>query len=89
MKKLHKAGLVHADLSQFNILNYNENPIFIDMSQATTLKNTQAKEFLERDVRNISNFFNKIGLKTDKSKIKKQIAKIYILQKLKLFFKFQ
>jgi len=73
MKKLHKAGLVHADLSQFNILNYHENPVFIDMSQATTFENPQAKEFLERDIKNITNFFNKIGLKTDKSKIKKQI----------------
>ncbi len=75
MKKLHNAGLVHADLSHFNILNYKDNPVFIDMSQTTTLKNQQAQEYLERDVKNICNFFNKIGLKTDKEKIKKQIAK--------------
>ena len=43
MKKLHKAGLVHADLSAFNILNYNERPVFIDFSQCTTLKSSMAK----------------------------------------------
>lgn len=76
MRKLHKAGLVHADLSQFNILNHHENPVFIDMSQATTLENPRADEFLDRDIRNISNFFSKIGLKTEPEKIKKQIEKI-------------
>ena len=73
MKKLHKAGLVHADLSAFNILNYNEKPVFIDFPQCTTFDSSRANEFFERDVRNICNFFRKIGLKVDESKIKKQI----------------
>src|SRR3989344_5169935 len=29
MKKLYHAGLIHGDLSSFNILNYNEEPYFI------------------------------------------------------------
>ena len=76
IRKLYKAGLVHADLSAFNILNFNETPVFIDMSQATTLKHPRAEEFLERDVKNIVQFFNKIGLKVNGNstlrKIKKQ-----------------
>src|SRR3989338_5929581 len=74
MKKLHKAGLVHADLSAFNILNYNEMPVFIDFSQCTTLESSRANEYLERDIRNICNFFKKIGLKADESKVKKEIT---------------
>ena len=74
MRKLHKAGFVHADLSAFNILNYNENPVFIDFSQCTTLDSSRANEYLERDIRNISNFFRKIGIKPDEAKIKKQIT---------------
>src|SRR3989338_6914800 len=34
MKKLYKMGLVHGDLSSFNILNYQEKPYLIDFSQA-------------------------------------------------------
>lgn len=73
MKRLHKAGLVHSDLSAFNILNYNEKPVFIDFSQCTTLDSSRANEFLERDIRNICNFFRKIGLKVDELKVKKEI----------------
>lgn len=75
MKKLYKAGMVHSDLSAFNILNYNEMPVFIDFSQCTTLDSSRSKEYLERDVRNICTFFNKIGLKTDEAKVKEEILK--------------
>ena len=74
MKKLQKAGLVHADLSAFNILNYNEKPVFIDFSQCTTLESSMAKEYLNRDIRNICNFFRKIGLNANEKKVKKQIV---------------
>jgi len=73
MRKMYKSGLVHADLSAFNILNFNETPVFIDMSQTTILRHPRAEEFLERDVKNISNFFNKIGLKVDEKSIIKKI----------------
>lgn len=75
IKKLYKAKLVHADLSAFNILNLNEKPVFIDFSQTTTLEHPRAMEFLERDVKNIYNFFNKHGLKTEIEKTIKLIKK--------------
>lgn len=71
----HKAGIVHGDLSHFNILNYRETPVFIDFSQATTTKAVNAMELLERDVKNICNFFRKIGLKVDNEEIKDRILK--------------
>ncbi len=74
MKKLHKAGLVHSDLSAFNILNCKESPVFIDFSQCTTLDSSRANEYFERDVRNVCSFFRKIGLSADESKVKKQIT---------------
>jgi RIO kinase 1 len=74
MRKLYKkAGIVHADLSSFNILNHKEKPVFIDFSQATTVKNPNYEEYLDRDVRNIVNFFKKAGVKAEKSKIKEKI----------------
>jgi len=73
IKKLYKSGLVHADLSAFNILNFNEIPVFIDMSQATLLRHPRAEEYLERDVKNICSFFKKIGLKVSEESAMKKI----------------
>jgi RIO kinase 1 len=75
MRKLYKAGLVHADLSAFNILNFNDTPVFIDMSQATVTGHPRAEEFLLRDVKNICAHFNKIGLKVDEKSTLKKIKK--------------
>ncbi|MBU0471782.1 MAG: serine protein kinase RIO [Nanoarchaeota archaeon] len=75
MRKLYKAGIVHADLSAFNILNFDETPVFIDMSQATTLRHPRAEEYLQRDVKNICSFFNKIGLKTYERSMMRKIKK--------------
>ena len=63
VKSLWKQGLVHGDLSAFNILNNSEKPIFIDFSQATVTQSFDAKELLLRDLKNIKQFFAK--LKTD------------------------
>ncbi|MBW2974804.1 serine protein kinase RIO [Candidatus Woesearchaeota archaeon] len=73
IKKLYHAGLVHADLSPFNILNHEQEPVFIDFSQATTLDNSRSDEFLRRDVRNIAVFFRKLGLSLDEEKALKKI----------------
>ena len=75
MKKLQKAGLVHADLSAFNILNLDESPVFIDFSQCSTIESSRANEYLERDVRNVCNFFRKNGLILDDLKMKEEIIK--------------
>ncbi len=73
MKKLHKAGIVHADLSEYNILNWNDRPYLIDFSQGTSTKSLNADELLDRDIRNISKFFNKIGVKTSEEELKKKV----------------
>ena len=74
MKKLYKANLVHGDLSQFNILNYHDEPVFIDFSQAIEMNTIFSDEMLERDIRNIANFFNKSGIKTTEEYIRKKIT---------------
>ena len=43
LKKLRKAGLVHGDISAFNILNKENVPVFIDFSQATTATITKQR----------------------------------------------
>ncbi|MFH0870173.1 MAG: serine protein kinase RIO [archaeon] len=65
IKALYGIGLVHADLSEFNILNFEEEPVFIDFSQSTMLEHPQAIEFLKRDITNVCKYFRKQGLKAD------------------------
>ena len=73
MKIFHDNKLVHSDLSDFNILNYNENPVFIDVSQTMPLENLQAREFEIRDIKNVCNFFKKYGLELDQEEIEAKI----------------
>ncbi len=51
-----KAELIHADLSEFNIL-YGDQPYLIDMGQSVTRDHPRALPFLMRDIRNINRFF--------------------------------
>ena len=53
-----EARLVHADLSEYNIL-YHEKPYLIDMGQAVTLDHPQARAFLTRDIRNLNRYFSR------------------------------
>jgi RIO kinase 1 len=49
--------LVHADLSEYNIL-YHENKLFmIDVSQSVEHDHPRSLEFLRMDVKNVSDFF--------------------------------
>ncbi|AKG91793.1 Serine/threonine protein kinase involved in cell cycle control [Geoglobus ahangari] len=58
-----KAELVHADLSEYNIVLKNDEPYFIDMGQSVLADHPLASEYLERDVRNLLRFFSKYGVK--------------------------
>jgi RIO kinase 1 len=69
MKKLYHAGLIHGDLSAFNILNHNEKPVLIDFSQSTVVKTPNSQELLERDIKNILQFFRKLGVKREAEEI--------------------
>ncbi|RLE47792.1 MAG: serine protein kinase RIO [Candidatus Methanomethylicota archaeon] len=57
-----KAKLVHADLSEYNIMVWNDRPVFIDIGQGVLLDHPMAEEFLVRDLENLLNFFIKVGL---------------------------
>lgn len=74
MKRLHEAGLVHGDLSQFNILNLNETPVFIDFSQVTSFENPLAKTYLDRDIKNITNFFKKLKVDITEKELRKKTS---------------
>ena len=70
---MFKAGLIHSDLSAFNVLIWKK-PYLIDFSQAVPLEHVLAKEFLKRDIRNINLYFKKIGIKVkDEEEILKKL----------------
>jgi RIO kinase 1 len=52
------AGLVHGDLSEFNVLVNNSGPVIIDLPQAVNAaNNNNARMMLERDVNNMRTYF--------------------------------
>ena len=57
-----KARLVHADFSEYNIFKTENGLIVFDLGSAVDIRHKNAKEFLERDIKNISRFFVKRGL---------------------------
>jgi RIO kinase 1 len=73
VERYYLAGFVHGDLSKFNILNDDERPVLIDFSQSTTTVNQNAEEYLRRDVKNICDYFQKIGAECDPDMIVKSI----------------
>lgn len=56
--------LVHADLSEFNLLFHNESIVIIDVSQSVEQDHPRAFEFLRKDCTNISDYFRKRGVST-------------------------
>lgn len=74
IKRLYnKAGLIHADLSEYNILMTKDEPIMIDFAQAVVRDHPRGEEFLRRDVSNITRFFQKY-FKIDEEKVFSEIC---------------
>ena len=59
VKRLYAHELVHADLSEYNILMSGRTPYFIDFGQAVLLEHPQAIDFLRRDIHNVLSYFSK------------------------------
>ena len=54
--------LIHADLSEYNMLWHQGKVHFIDVGQSVEPSHPHGLEFLLRDCRNVSNFFSRSGV---------------------------
>ncbi len=72
-KMFYKEEIIHADLSEYNILNLNNEPVIIDVGQAVLRSHPKAREFFEKDLKNVSAYFSKNGLRISAEQIKKDI----------------
>lgn len=59
-----KCRLVHADLSEYNVLYHKEKLWIIDVSQSVEHDHPRSLEFLRMDVKNVSEFFRRKGVDT-------------------------
>jgi RIO kinase 1 len=72
------AGVVHADLSEFNVLVGSTGPVIIDLPQAVDAAgNNHAKSMLERDVLNLTNFFGRYAPELLATEYGKEIWSLY------------
>ncbi len=72
-KLIYKAKLIHADLSEYNLIFCNRKLYLIDFGQTGSVKLPNAKEFVNRDIKNIVKFLGKSGLEITVEKTKKDI----------------
>lgn len=56
--------LVHADLSEYNILYHKERLYIIDVSQSVEHDHPRSLEFLRMDIKNVSDFFRRKNVMT-------------------------
>lgn len=78
------AGMVHGDLSEFNILLAADGPVIIDLPQAVdAVNNNHAARLFERDVENLADYFGRFAPELLDTKYGKEIWKLYANGELK------
>ncbi len=72
------AGIVHGDLSEFNILVGSDGPVIIDLPQAVDAAgNNHASSMLDRDVTNLANYFGQFAPELRTTDYGKEIWALY------------
>jgi RIO kinase 1 len=60
----HRCNLVHADLSEYNLLVRDQKVVWIDVGQSVEHDNPNSTIFLRRDIATITKYFQAMGIKT-------------------------
>ncbi len=76
IQKMYERDLIHADLSEYNMLFDGKKIYLIDFAQGVKRDFEKAQELLTRDIENVNKFFGKLNIKTTKTEeILKEIVK--------------
>ena len=71
-------GLIHGDLSEFNVLVDQHGPVIIDLPQVVNAAgNNNAKAMLERDVLNMTNYYGQFAAELTETQYAKEIWTLY------------
>lgn len=63
MRALYRnAGLVHGDMSEYNVMVWKGEPVIFDLSQAVAKEHPMAESFLRRDISVLNNYFRRTYL---------------------------
>jgi len=71
-----KAKLVHGDLSEYNILYWDNKQYIIDVSQAVSIFHANAQIFLQRDIENTLRFYSQYVTKENLPNVEEIMKKI-------------
>jgi RIO kinase 1 len=72
------AGIIHGDLSEYNVLVGRDGPVIIDLPQAVNAAgNNNAESMLERDVDNLTRYFGRFAPELRSTDYGKEIWSLY------------
>ena len=72
------AGVIHGDLSEYNVLVTGDGPVIIDLPQAVdAAANNNAASMLKRDVANITTYFSRFAPALAKTQYGNEIWSLY------------
>jgi len=73
LRAIQKAKLVHADMSEYNLLWWGGQVVVIDVGQAVTLDHPRAAEWFKRDVGNVARFFRRLRIDVTPASLERAI----------------
>ncbi|WP_058367389.1 serine/threonine-protein kinase Rio1 [Haloparvum sedimenti] len=76
MQRLYRAGLIHGDLSEYNMIIHDGELVIIDLGQAATVHHPNAAEYLDRDCENVAAFFRRQGLNVTAADLREYVTAV-------------
>ncbi|MFB6283442.1 MAG: RIO1 family regulatory kinase/ATPase [Halobacteria archaeon] len=76
LKRMYRAGLVHGDLSEYNLLVQADDIVVIDMGQAVTVHHPNSRELLVNDCRNVARYFKSLGVESPPRELLDEVLEV-------------